>query len=73
MKHRRIEILRTGMLVLSAVLFAALVWVLWRTIPWSGHGISGGRFRCLPTTYARRSTPCFPAGSRRTISPTRTA
>ena len=35
MKHRRIEILRTGMLVLSAVLFAALVWVLWRTIPWS--------------------------------------
>lgn len=33
MKHRRIEILRTGMLVLSAVLFAALVWVLWRTIP----------------------------------------
>ena len=32
MKHRRIEILRTGMLVLSAVLFAALVWVLWRTI-----------------------------------------
>lgn len=33
MKHRRIEILRTGMLMLSAALFAALVWVLWRTIP----------------------------------------
>ena len=43
MKHRRIEILRTGMLVLSAVLFAALVWVLWRTIPWSAvrYGILG--------------------------------
>ena len=93
MKHRRIEILRTGMLVLSAVLFAALVWVLWRTIPWSAvrYGILGlcaaifavvgpvgvvsaaAGVRCLPTTYARRSTPCFPAGSRRTISPTRTA
>ena len=43
MKHRRIEILRIGMLVLSAVLFAALVWVLWRTIPWSAvrYGILG--------------------------------
>ena len=43
MKHRRIEILRTGLLVLSAVLFAALVWVLWRTIPWSAvrYGILG--------------------------------
>ena len=43
MKHRSIEILRTGMLVLSAVLFAALVWVLWRTIPWSAvrYGILG--------------------------------
>ena len=43
MKHRRIEILRIGMLVLSAVLFAALVWVLWRTIPWSAvrDGILG--------------------------------
>ena len=43
MKHRRIEILRTGILVLSAVLFAALVWVLWRTIPWSAvrYGILG--------------------------------
>ena len=43
MKHRRIEILRTGMLVLSAALFAALVWVLWRTIPWSAvrYGILG--------------------------------
>lgn len=43
MKPRRIEILRTGMLVLSAVLFAALVWVLWRTIPWSAvrYGILG--------------------------------
>lgn len=43
MKHRRIEILRTGMLVLSAVLFAALVWVLWRTIPWNAvrYGILG--------------------------------
>ena len=43
MKHRRIEILSTGMLVLSAVLFAALVWVLWRTIPWSAvrYGILG--------------------------------
>ena len=43
MKHRRIEILRTGMLVLSAVLFAALVWVLWCTIPWSAvrYGILG--------------------------------
>ena len=43
MKHHRIEILRTGMLVLSAVLFAALVWVLWRTIPWSAvrYGILG--------------------------------
>ena len=43
MKHRRIEILRTGMLLLSAVLFAALVWVLWRTIPWSAvrYGILG--------------------------------
>lgn len=31
------------MLVLSAVLFAALVWVLWRTIPWSAvrYGILG--------------------------------
>ena len=43
MKHRRIEILRTGMLMLSAMLFAALVWVLWRTIPWSAvrYGILG--------------------------------
>ncbi len=43
MKHRRIDILRIGMLVLSAVLFAALVWVLWRTIPWSAvrYGILG--------------------------------
>lgn len=43
MKHRSIEILRTGMLVLSTVLFAALVWVLWRTIPWSAvrYGILG--------------------------------
>lgn len=43
MKHRRIEILRIGMLVLSTVLFAALVWVLWRTIPWSAvrYGILG--------------------------------
>ena len=43
MKHRRIEILRTGMLVLSAVLIGALVWVLWRTIPWSAvrYGILG--------------------------------
>lgn len=43
MKHRRIEILRTGILVLSAALFAALVWVLWRTIPWSAvrYGILG--------------------------------
>ena len=43
MKHRRIEILRTGMLMLSAALFAALVWVLWRTIPWSAvrYGILG--------------------------------
>ena len=92
MKHRRIEILRTGMLVLSAVLFAALVWVLWRTIPWSAvrYGILGlcaaifavvglwawyqrRQVSLFPTTCARRSTPCFPAGSRRTISPTRTA
>ncbi len=43
MKHRSIEILRTGMLMLSAALFAALVWVLWRTIPWSAvrYGILG--------------------------------
>ena len=30
MKHRSMTILRTGMFLLSAALFAALVWLLWQ-------------------------------------------
>lgn len=43
MKHRGLGILRAGALSLSALLFAALVWILWRTIPWSAvrYGILG--------------------------------
>ena len=33
MKHRSMTILRTGMFLLSAALFAALVWLLWQTVP----------------------------------------
>ena len=35
MKHRSMTVLRAGMLLLSAALFGALVWLLWQTIPWA--------------------------------------
>ena len=35
MKHRSMTVMRSGMLLLSGVLFAALVWLLWRTVPWA--------------------------------------
>lgn len=35
MKHRSMTVMRSGMLLLSAALFAALVWLLWRTVPWA--------------------------------------
>ncbi len=35
MKHRSMALLRAGMFLLSAVLFGALVWLLWQTIPWA--------------------------------------
>ena len=35
MKHRSLTVMRSGMFLLSAALFAALVWVLWHTIPWA--------------------------------------
>ena len=41
MKHRSMTVLRAGMLLLSAALFGALVWLLWQTA--CGPGTSGGR------------------------------
>lgn len=35
MKHRSMTVLRVGMFLLSAVLFAALIGLLWQTIPWA--------------------------------------
>lgn len=35
MKHRSMTVLRAGMLLLSAALFGALVWLLWQTVPWA--------------------------------------
>ena len=35
MKRRSMIVMRSGMIVLSAALFAALVWLLWTTIPWA--------------------------------------
>lgn len=35
MKHRGMTVLRVGMFLLSAVLFAALIGLLWQTIPWA--------------------------------------
>ena len=35
MKHRSMTVLRAGMLLLSATLFGALVWLLWQTVPWA--------------------------------------
>ena len=35
MKRRSMTVMRSGMIVLSAALFAALVWLLWTTIPWA--------------------------------------
>lgn len=34
MKHRSMTVMRSGMFLLSAVLFVLLVWLLWNTIPW---------------------------------------
>ncbi len=43
MKHRSITVMRSGMLLLSGVLFAALVWLLWETVPWAAvrYGVLG--------------------------------
>ena len=35
MKHRSMTIMRSGVFLLSVVLFASLVWLLWQTIPWA--------------------------------------
>lgn len=35
MKHRSMTIMRSGVFLLSVVLFAGLVWLLWQTIPWA--------------------------------------
>ncbi|HIS44054.1 MAG TPA: HAMP domain-containing histidine kinase [Candidatus Scatomorpha merdigallinarum] len=35
MRRRSMTVMRSGMIVLSAALFAALVWLLWTTIPWA--------------------------------------
>lgn len=35
MKHRSMTVMRSGMFLLSAVLFAALAALLWQTIPWA--------------------------------------
>ena len=35
MRRRSMTVMRSGMLLLSAALFAGLVWPLWRTVPWA--------------------------------------
>ena len=35
MKRRSMAVMRSGMIVLSAALFAALVWLLWTAVPWA--------------------------------------
>ena len=35
MKHRSMTVMRSGMILVSAALFAGLVWMLWRRIPWA--------------------------------------
>ena len=35
MKHRSMTVMRSGMAVVSAALFAGLVWLLWTSIPWA--------------------------------------
>ena len=35
MKHRSMTVMRTGMLLVSAALFIALVWLVWTAIPWA--------------------------------------
>ncbi len=35
MKHRSMTVMRSGMVLLSAVLFGALVWILWEHVPWA--------------------------------------
>ena len=34
-KRRSMTVMRSGMILLSAALFAGLVWLLWRTVPWA--------------------------------------
>ena len=43
MRHRSLTILHAGMLLLSAALFAALIWLLWQTVPRAAvrYGILG--------------------------------
>lgn len=35
MKHPSMTVMRSGMILVSAALFAGLVWMLWRRIPWA--------------------------------------
>ena len=35
MRRRSMTVMRSGMFLLSAALFAGLVWLLWRTVPWA--------------------------------------
>ena len=34
-KRRSMTVMRSGMILLTAALFAGLVWLLWRTVPWA--------------------------------------
>ena len=35
MKHRSMTVMCSGMVLLSAVLLGALVWILWEHVPWA--------------------------------------
>ena len=66
MKHRSMTVLRAGMFLLSAVLFVALVWLLWQTIPWAVVrwgilGLCAGIFAIvgLWAWYQRRQVSLF--------------
>ena len=50
MKHRSMTIMGFGMALLSAALFAALLWLLWETVPLAAvrWGFCGCRWK--PTT-----------------------
>ena len=39
MKHRSMTIMGFGMALLSAALFAALLWLLWETVPLAGGAL----------------------------------